>query len=82
MNTSESQASRPQTLIAAALYLMTHYARTGCPTLALCISKHLQCIAVHPDADPVIRDICAGMHGAWAAAAGENVVASSEARMH
>jgi len=82
VKTAESQASRPQTLIAGALYLMTHYARTGCPRLALCISKHLQCIAVHPDADPVIRDICAGMHGAWAAAAGENGGVLSDARMH
>jgi hypothetical protein len=75
VDTQESQVSRPQALIAAALYLMTHYARTGCPRLALCISKHLQCLAVHPDADPVIRDICAGMHGAWAEAAGEKIVA-------
>jgi hypothetical protein len=29
---------------------MTHYARTGCPKLAVCVSRHMQCLAVHPDA--------------------------------
>lgn len=82
MNSLETQESRPQTLIAAALYLMTHYARTGCPRLALCISKHLQCLSVHPDADPIIREICAGMRGAWAEAAGENTAAPDGARLH
>jgi hypothetical protein len=30
----------------------------------------LQCLAAHPDAAPVMRDICASLHGAWSAAAG------------
>lgn len=58
-----------ETVTAALLYLMTHYARTGCPRLALCVFRHLQCLALHPDAAPVIRDICASLHGAWQAAA-------------
>lgn len=58
--------SRAETITAALLYLMTHYARTGCPRLALCISRHMQCLAAHQDAPPVIRDICASLHGAWA----------------
>ncbi len=65
----DPDASRADTLTAAVLYLMTHYARTGCPRLALCISRHLQCLATHPDASQVVRDICAGMHGAWHQAA-------------
>jgi hypothetical protein len=69
VNSLDSQVSRPQALIAAALYLMTHHARTGCPRLAVCIARHLQCLATHPEADPVIRDICAALHGAWAEAA-------------
>ena len=64
-----SEDSRAETLVAALLYLMTHHARTGCPRLALCIARHMQCLAVHPDADRVVRDICAGLHGAWVAAA-------------
>jgi hypothetical protein len=69
MRTPEPDASRPDTVAAALLYLMTHYARTGCPRLALCVSRHMQCLAMHPDASPVIRDICAGLQGAWQQAA-------------
>ena len=65
MSTFQPAASRAETITAALLYLMTHYARTGCPHLALCVSRHMQCLALHPDADPVIRDICASLHGAW-----------------
>ena len=78
MPSLEPAPSRAETITAALLYLMTHYARTGCPRLALCISRHMQCLASHPDADPVIRDICASLHGAWreasiGAAAGDAV---------
>ena len=66
----EADRSRPDTVTAALLYLMTHYARTGCPRLALCVSRHMQCLATHPDAAPIVRDICAGLHGAWQTAAG------------
>ncbi|HEY3076507.1 MAG TPA: hypothetical protein VGJ74_15145 [Burkholderiales bacterium] len=60
---------RADTLVAALIYLMTHYARTGCPRLAVCVARHLQCLAVHSDASPVVRDTCASLHGAWGAAA-------------
>lgn len=82
MSTIEPQASHPRTLIAAALYLMTHYARTGCPRLALCISRHLQCLAVHPEADPVIRDTCAVLHAAWTEAACEGRTSVLGAHFH
>ena len=65
------EPSRPETVLAAVIYLMTHYARTGCPRLAVCVSRHLQCLSAHPEVDPVIRDICASLHGAWSRAAGE-----------
>ena len=70
MRTPETEASRAENITAALVYLMTHYARTGCPRLALCVSRHMQCLAAHPDAAPVVRDICAGLHGAWSEAAG------------
>ncbi len=54
---------------AALLYLMTHYARSACPRLALCIARHMQCLATHPEAAPVLRDICCALHGAWSTAA-------------
>jgi hypothetical protein len=66
---SDPDASRAETVMAALLYLMTHYARTGCPRLALCVSRQMQCLALHPDASPVVRDICASLHGAWNEAA-------------
>lgn len=64
-----SNGSRVETITAALLYLMTHYARTGCPRLALCVSRHMQCLALHPDAAGVVRDICASLHGTWTEAA-------------
>jgi hypothetical protein len=69
MQTPEPDTSRPETLTATLLYLMTHFARTGCPRLALCISRHMQCLAMHPEAAPVVREICAGLHAAWHQAA-------------
>ena len=65
MSTFDPDASRAETITAALLYLMTHYARTGCPRLALCISRHMQCLSLHPDAAGVVRDICASLHGTW-----------------
>ena len=76
----DAEASRADTLTAALVYLMTHYARTGCPRLALCVSRHMQCLAAHPDAAPVLRDICAGLQGAWATAAGHDDAGQAEAR--
>jgi len=75
----DADASRPEVLAAALIYLMTHYARTGCPRLALCVSRHMQCLAVHPDASPLVRDICAGLHGAWQQAAS---VGGDEGKLH
>lgn len=66
---AEKETSRAETVTAALLYLMTHYARTGCPRLALCVSRHMQCLALHPDTAPVVRDICASLHGVWGEAA-------------
>ena len=63
----DTEESRVETIVAALLYLMTHYARTGCPRLAVCVSRHMQCLALHPKVDPVVRDICASLHGAWSA---------------
>lgn len=68
-----------ETLAASLIYLMTHYARTGCPHLAICVSRHMQCLAAHPDAPPVLRDICAGLHGAWTEAA---IPAAPERALH
>ena len=75
MKTIDPEESRVESITAALVYLMTHYARTGCPRLAVCVSRHMQALALHPDAAPVLRDVCAALHGAWtnACAAGEQV---------
>ena len=39
--------SRPAVIIAALLYLITAYQRTPCPCVALCIVRHLECLAGH-----------------------------------
>jgi hypothetical protein len=69
MRTPQPETARLETVTAALIYLMTHYARTGCPRLALCVSRHMQCLAAHPDAAPVLRDICSSLHGSWSEAA-------------
>jgi len=69
MRVPEPDDTRVETVTAALIYLMTHYARTGCPRLALCVSRHMQCLAAHPDAPGVLRDICSSLHGAWSHAA-------------
>ena len=66
MRTEDTDDGRVEMITAALLYLMTHYARTGCPKLAVWVSRHMQCLALHPDAPRVVRDICASLHGAWA----------------
>lgn len=76
--TPDPEHSRPELLVAATLFLMTHYLRTGCPRLALCVSRHMQCLAAHGDADPKIRDICAALHGAWQLAAGQTQASAPE----
>lgn len=42
MRHPEPETTRAETVMAALLYLMTHYARTGCPKLAVCVSRHMQ----------------------------------------
>lgn len=65
MNT-DSAESRADTITAALIYLMSHYARTGCPRLAVCVAHHMECLAANPEAAPVVRDLCARLSKAWA----------------
>jgi hypothetical protein len=61
--------SRPAVIIAALLYLIAAYQRTPCPCIALCILRHLECLASHPTADPLIRQMCHAVQETWALAA-------------
>ena len=64
--------SRPAVIIAALLYLITAYQRTPCPCVALCVVRHLECLAAHAEADPVIRQICGAVRETWARMAGRD----------
>jgi hypothetical protein len=63
--------SRLETVLSAVLYLMTAYHRTRCPRIAACVAAHLDCLAAHPQADPTIREVCAGMREEWRGVAGD-----------
>jgi hypothetical protein len=65
----DPRLSRAETLVGAALYLMTAYHRTHCPRIAACVAAHLECLAAHPGVDATIREVCAGMCDEWRAAA-------------
>jgi hypothetical protein len=69
MNENQAELPRPDVLSAALIFLMTHYARTGCPRLAGCVLRHLELLALHGEADPVLRDTCASLRCAWEQAA-------------
>jgi hypothetical protein len=70
--------NRYETLVASLIYLMTHYARTRCPRLAICIARHMQLLAVHADADYVVRDICSALQGSWQQVASPSAAGNTE----
>jgi hypothetical protein len=65
MDETQDELPHPEVLAAALIFLMTHYARTGCPRLAACVLRHLELLALHGEADPVLRDTCASLRCAW-----------------
>lgn len=62
---TETPVSRYETVVAALIYLMSCHRRSGCPKLALYVSRHMTAIALHPDAPPVVRDVCAALRESW-----------------
>jgi hypothetical protein len=70
MTRPDPHDSRPETVLGAALYLMTAYQRNRCPQLAACVSAHLDCLAAHPQVTPVLRELCDGLRSDWRAMAG------------
>ena len=57
----------PDTLIAAALYLMTSHARTGCPLVSHMIAQQLHYLAHHPSTSVTLqlRAACAKLAEQW-----------------
>lgn len=64
-DTMDACTTRPGVVIGATLYLMTAYLRQPSDRTALCIARHLACLAGHTGADPVVRDVCAAMCREW-----------------
>jgi hypothetical protein len=61
--------TRPETIVAALLYLVTAYHRRPCPGLAACIARHFDCLARHPKADRLLSDVALASTSAWQSAA-------------
>lgn len=57
----------PETLYAAALYLTTNYAKSGCPMVCRMVMQQFECIANHPD--PSVsddqRNVCRKLRDDW-----------------
>ncbi|HEX4328038.1 MAG TPA: hypothetical protein VH105_14545 [Burkholderiales bacterium] len=59
-------ATKPEVMVSAALYLMSSYGcGGGCPKLAHVILKHLRILAEREDLAPVLRDTCARLVEQW-----------------
>lgn len=69
MNPSGAEPARVETIVAGLIYLLSHYAQNRCPRLAVCVARHLQCVSAHPEAPPVIRQVCASLAPPWIEAA-------------
>jgi hypothetical protein len=57
----------PDTLLASALFLMTHHAKTRCPLLTRMIAQQLGHLARHPSRNitPQLRRLCEKLAGQW-----------------
>lgn len=57
---------KPELIASATLFLMAKYACDGgCTRLASIIARHLEQLAEHPDASPVLRATCAQLLDQW-----------------
>lgn len=67
MNGPDCELPAHETLFAAALYLATNYARTGCPLLCRMVMRQLACIQHHPDQSvpPHLRETCRKLREEW-----------------
>jgi hypothetical protein len=67
MELLDGDLPEPETLIAAALYLATHYARSGCPMLCGMMMRQLACLRYHPSdaVPPSLRETCGKLLAEW-----------------
>jgi hypothetical protein len=81
MEIKESEIPEAHTLFAAALYLATNYARTGCPLLCNMVMRQLACIEHHPAASvsESTREACRKLRAEWERIGAERAHALREA---
>lgn len=67
MARQSSETPAPETLYAAALYLATTYAKTGCPMVCRMLVRQMDYILSYPEplVPPVLRDICCRLRADW-----------------
>ena len=64
--TANLDATKPEVIVSAALYLMSSYGcNGGCPRLANVIVKHLRILAGRDDLPPVLCSTCASLAEQW-----------------
>lgn len=60
MDANDTQTTgKLDTLLSATLYLMSAFAAHRCPRLAIMIRRHLDLLAAHDCATPLLRSTCA-----------------------
>lgn len=67
MNNDILNLPAPDTLVAAALYLMTSHAKGGCPMVGRMVLRQLNYLAQHPSAEvtPMLREVCLKLACEW-----------------
>ena len=78
---TEREIPQPETLLAAALFLATNYAKTGCPVLRNMIIRQLALVHGHPsNALPQsIKETCGRLLAEWERIGAERLAMLHEA---
>jgi hypothetical protein len=67
MNEDDECAREADRMLAAAIYLMTCHARSGCPRLACMVRHHFRQLSRHPGSGALVREMCRRLAAAWEA---------------
>ena len=77
MDQNDCELPGPETLLVAAIYLATNYAKTGCPALCSMIMRQLACLRYHPNESvpQSVRDACGRLLCEWGRIGSERAAA-------
>jgi hypothetical protein len=72
-----------ENLLVAALYLSTHFARSGCPRMSHLLLHQLELAANHPryDVSPMVQETCKKLYETWQHIHAERVSALAATEM-